>query len=294
VSFDELIQSGWARHEGETAAVAESLEAGVALVDDPDQALRLIQLSNHAVGHHLGDWPRAARIGEATLGKLRDGATAAVYGNLAVARYLAGDAAGGLAAEGKAAAAAPADALSTLVRTRVFAADAFLAAGRVAEGAAVFRAALAAAATLPPKSPADRAIATVSNNVASALRDLATRTSEQDALMLEAARTARTYWLRVGDWTTDERSDYLLALVSNSLGRYDDGVLHASRGLATIANGGEEPVDAAFLNLALAAAYRGLGLPQEHRRHVDEAKRLAAGFGDAGLTTWFEGELAKT
>src|SRR5204862_1909458 len=143
------------------------------------------------------------------------------------------------------------------------------------------------------RSPIDRTIAVSSNNIASALLDFSDRTSELDDFLEKTAQAARTWWLRAGDWRNDERADYLLALVANALGRHDEALAFASRGLATIRAGGEENVDQAFLHVARARAHRGLGETGEAAREIEAAEALGRGLGDAGLERWLADEIAK-
>jgi hypothetical protein len=180
-----------------------------------------------------------------------------------------------------------------LLRTRLLVAEALLAVDRSDEACAVLDAALDLADALPKDSPATRAAAVSTNGFASALLERPARTPAEDARMLRAARASRTLWLRTGDWTNDERADYLMALVSNAVGNHADAVLHAERALGTIEKNGEEPVDAAFLHLALATAHRGLGLARAHAASLARADRLAAAFDDAGIRAWYDGEAAK-
>ena len=121
----------------------------------------------------------------------------------------------------------------------------------------------------------------MSNNLASELLERETRTPAQDGWMDRAARAARTFWLRVGDWQNDERADYLLSMVHTALGRPADGRACAERGLATIAANGADPVDAAFLHLARARACRDLEDRAAHDAAMARAEALAAAFDDA-------------
>jgi hypothetical protein len=289
-----LLQEGWRDHDKETEAVAARLEGAVPRAEKPEHAAGILHLGNHAIGQHLGDWPRAARLGERMLAHWgARPATAGMLASVAVARHLVGDVAGALATEARAAALAPAEAASALLRTRLLVAEGMLATGRGAEAGVVLDAALELAAALPKDAPIQRMVAVSTNSVASELMERPSRTPDEDARMLRAAHASRRAWLAVGDWTNDERADYLLALVSLAAGSPADAVLHAERALTTIQRGGEEPVDAAFVNLALARAYRGLGLASEHAAALAEADRLAAGFADPGIRSWYDGEAAK-
>ena len=155
------------------------------------------------------------------------------------------------------------------------------------------RSTLAIASAEKERRTSDRALAVTSNNLASALLERPDRTEEQTELMMTAARAARTFWLKAGDWTHDERSDYLLALVHNAVGEHDAALGHVDKALQTIAANGAEPIDAAFLHLARAVALRGLARFEEHAAAVDAAETLARNFTDPGIVEWYRGELAK-
>lgn len=294
MEFEELISAGWRDHEKDTATVAASLEEHHELVTDGKQATQLAALANHAIGEHLGDWRRAAGLVGKVVGRLTPGPDlVAPLGFLAVGRFLAGDAAAAVATETEAAALAGDDGLVAVARTRMLLAAGLIAAKRAEEGYALYRAALALVDRLPEGTPADRAVAITSNNLASGLLEKPERSEGETELMIRAAEAARTYWVRAGTWENDERADYLLALVMNAAGRPAEGLGFAERGLATIRENGEEPVDEAFLRLAAAGAHGKLGDEAAHARELAAAEALAAEFPSDGLKNWFESEAAK-
>jgi hypothetical protein len=82
--------------------------------------------------------------------------------------------------------------------------------------------------------------------------------------------------------------------VRNALGNHDEGLKVAERGLKTIADNGDEPVDQAFLHLAAAVAQKGLGDTEQHAAEIAKGEALAEKFEDDGLKKWFAGELKKS
>jgi len=84
-----------------------------------------------------------------------------------------------------------------------------------------------------------------------------------------------------------------VALAMNALGQHRDASTAARRGLDLIRANGEEPVDQAFLNLALSAAGRGLRDTELADRALAEADALASAFDEEGLRKWFADERAK-
>jgi hypothetical protein len=291
--FDEAMSWGWSVHDSRTPAVAERLERERALADDPEKAARWTHLGNHAIGQHLGDWPRAARLVRERVEAMGTRASAPLLSNLVVALRLSGDEAGSRDAERRAVAAEGGTTGWSRVRTRMLVAEGLAARADWDGATAAYDEGLALVRTLPAGSPAERSVAATSNNLASDLLRAEARSPEQDAAMERAANAAREFWLKIGDWTHDERSDYLLAGVMNALGRHGDALLHAARGLSTIERGGEEPIDAAFLRVALAGAYGGLGLEADGERELAAARKAASTWEDASLRESLDGEIAR-
>lgn len=291
MTLDELIQRGWSAHEAKTDEVADSLEANVGLVLNDDGAVKFMNLVNHCIGDHAGDRARARRVCEKVLLELGGDLGPGGWLYLAVARHLADDAQAAQDAEQRAGAD---EDRSVLVRINLLCAQGFMHAGRWEACIPTYWAAIANAETLEQGHGAERAAAVVSNNIASELLELAERSDDQTQLMERAAEAARVFWLRVGDWTNDERSDYLLSLVRTAMGDAAQGLAHADRGLATIdAADGDEPVDRAFLHLARARALRAAGEDAAHAGALAAAETLAAAFEGDGLKSWFAGELEK-
>ncbi|MDJ0974898.1 MAG: hypothetical protein QNJ98_10600 [Planctomycetota bacterium] len=288
MSLNELIQQGWGAHADKTAEVADKLEAGIDLVEDAQGAAGFMNLVNHTIGDHLGDRARALRINEAAAARVGETDATPHWLQLAVSRHLADDANGAKEVEAKLG-----DDASVAIRVGMLVAQGRMHAGDWDAAATLYGQNLAAAEALPEGNGAERAVAVVSNNMASEVLAMDTFNEAQGALMAKAADAARTFWLRVGNWVNDERSDYLLSGVNHKLGKHEDARVHAERALQTIADNGEEKVDEAFLHLARAAACRGLGDEEAYAASIDTAKTLAAGFDNAGLTSWFEEELAK-
>lgn len=294
MDFTTLMQTGWRDHESATARVADDLTEHAGVVSDAGQAAQYAQLATHAVGEHLGDWPRAVGLVERVVaGRPDDAALSPALGSLAVARHFAGDLPGALAAESRAAALVE-DPIGALVRTRMFLASAYLSAKQAEACAAVYRGAMALATKLPEGSGAARAIGVTSNNLAGALVEKEGRTEDETALMLEAAHAARTWWMRSGGtWVNEERADYLLSITHAAAGRPDEALTFADRALATIAANGEEKVDQAFLLLARADAHRLKRDAQAAAADLAKADALAAAFTDDGLKTWYASTSAK-
>lgn len=294
MDFDQLINDGWQRHERDTEAVANMLEAHAALADDAAKAGQLLMLSNHAIGGHGGDWPRAAGIAARVVAALPESAElASLLGNLAVAEFMAGNAVGALASECRSAMLTDAEPVSMMVRTRILIASALIDSKRLGEGAQIYEAAVALARSRDQKLACDRAIAVTSNNLANELLAKAERGDAENDLMLEAAENAREFWLKCGTWENEERAEYLLALVNNALGQPEKALEHAAKGLEVISRNGEEVVDEAFLHLAVANAWRKQDSKERYEKAMARADELANEWTDTGLKDWYAEERAK-
>ena len=292
MDFNDLINGGWGRHDKDSAALAADLEAHAALAGTPEQAAQFVQLAAHTIGEHLGDWPRARALAERVMQDREDApALASPLGLLAVTQFAAGDAAAGLATESRAAALSD-EPLSALVRVLVLTASALIGSKRLAEGSALYAAALKLARTQEGKLACDRALAITSNNLAGDLLGVP-RDEAQDALMLEAAKAAREFWLKCGTWENEERAEYLLVQVHNALKQPEQALLHAARGLEVIAANGEEVVDEAFIHLAMANAFKLQDRRDLYDTALARANELAEDFKDESLTAWFKEERGK-
>lgn len=290
MSLNEIVNQAWAKHESDTERVALELEKSVELVtaEDAGGASALMNLVNHAIGDHLRQRDRALSICEAVIERLGDGEEVGPWFQLAVASSLAGNQSRTQAAQARLGGDE-----AVQIRVQLLVAQGRGNGGEWPEAATVYGAAISAADALGEGHGAERAVAIVSNNLASALVELPERELAQEELMLSAANNARRYWLRVGDWINDERADYLLAMVFNVLGRPQDSQRHVERALNTIAEHGNQPVDEAFLLLALAQAHGLSGAREEREVALERAKALAISFETDELRAWFDTELAK-
>jgi len=293
MDLGELIQNGWARHESDAEGLADDLEAACGQVTDPDKAAQFLNLANHTLGAHLKDWGRARALAERVVEQLgAEPKLATPLSDLAVARFMSGDTAGALGAESRAAGCSSTP-LAVMIRTRVTLASMLVEAERVPEGASVFEGTLVLARAQGDKLPSDRAVAITSNNLASALLERESRSEAETDLMLSAAQAALEFWKLAGTWENEERAEYLLALVHNAIGYAEKALDHATRGLALIADNGEEVVDEAFLNLALAHACKLMGNDAGYSAALARADELAGEWSDEGLKSWFASKRAQ-
>jgi tetratricopeptide (TPR) repeat protein len=294
MDIKELINNGWARHDKESAALATDMEVHTALAQKPEHVAAYLQLSNHTIGEHLRDWPRACRLAEKLMqGREASQALATSYSNLAVAQYLGGNVPDALASETLALRFTDGEPVSMIIRTRTMVASGLIGSKRLEEGARLYHAALDLARAQEGKLACDQALAMTSNNLASELMEKADRSDAERELMLTAAEASREFWLKCGTWENEERAEYLFALIYNKLGDPDAALEHAAKGLDVIARNGEEPVDEAFFNLTMADAFRSKQERAHYQKALERADELAEDFPEAGLKSWFAGERAK-
>ncbi|MCB9892924.1 MAG: hypothetical protein H6839_00575 [Planctomycetes bacterium] len=294
MDIKELINNGWARHDKESAALASDLEAHASLPETPAHVAAFLQLANHTIGGHMHDWPRACKLAENVMHGREDAHELAVpYSNLAVAQYMAGKVADALASEAHAVRLTDMEKVSMMIRTRTMVASALIDTRRLDEGARLYDAALSLARAQDEKLACDQALAVTSNNLANELSEKPERTPEEDALMLKAAEASKEFWMKCGTWENEERGDYLLAIVHNKLNQPDKALEYAARGLEVIAKNGEEVVDEAFINLAMAKSFNLKDDRAGYDKAIARAQELADDFSDDGLKTWFAETKAK-
>ena len=96
----ELLTTGFGYHDTQSERLADELETVTMEPVDAVHWVRLLHISNHTIGEHLGDWDRAQRLAERVLdGRTANAETSPAWARLATARFLAGDVLGSIAAE---------------------------------------------------------------------------------------------------------------------------------------------------------------------------------------------------
>ena len=263
MSFDTFLEQAWADHGDRPAEVAERLEQGYALIESPAQIAPFARILAHVDGEHLARWVD----GVARLNRLRahpkwddEGLAPTIVRRLAAAlRFGGGD-----------------DSIADLeaadrAHAHAVAATALAAQGRRPEALRHFRAALAAAPGLDDNDPAIRALAVSSNNLASTLEELPSRSDDETSVMLEAARVARLYWARAGGWLETERAEYMLAKCHLAAGDAIGALTHARRCVAICQDNGADAFERFFAQGVLALANRA----RSDERQFAEARAAA-------------------
>lgn len=288
--FDRWLDQAWTDHVDHPAAVADRIEAeGTSLAAKDTDVHALARLSHHVFGDHLGGAPGRLDAGRAQLQRLAAHAQAGDGARAGIALLDASLAltAGGTLPGG----------LGTSERIRVQA----LAASNLSErdcarAAALLQQALAEAeiAALADGDPAVRALAITGNNLAVAFEGRPTRSADERALMILAARTGREYWGRAGTWLETERAEYRLAKTWLAAGDPVQARRHAQACLEIVrANPGEQgevALEAFFGWEALGCVEAAAGNRIGHAEALAQA-RAAFERLDAGDQGWARASL---
>ena len=282
-AFDSFLEQAWSDHGDAPAEVAERLEQGYALIETPAQIAPFARILAHVDGEHLARWAE----GMARLERLRahpkwdenGEAPTLVRRLLAALRFGSGDeSVTGLGAADRA-------------HAHAVVAAALVAQGHRADAFRHFRAGLVAAPGLDDDDPAVRALAIAANNLAAALEELPSRTVDDTAFMLEAARAAREYWARAGGWLETERAEYRLAKCHLAAGDAKHALAHARQCVAICEDNGADAFERFFGEAIRALACRALA----DDRAFEQARAAALAHHDAlpaDQKRWCEAMLA--
>jgi hypothetical protein len=289
--LEKLLKDGWDYHDGESERLARELEAAAEEDVIPGLLAPFLHLSAHAIGEHLGDWPRMLALGRRVLdGKRPSADTARAWGRLYVAAVLAGDYLVAVDAELAYLMAAGEDFSAALLEMRFMLANALVGARRIAEGARLYRGALDAARQIQRSPVLDRAIAVASNNLGWELYEMGARTPDENALMQLARDVSLEFWRKCGDWINEERGLHLQAVIANATGDPKAGLTSAHAALAIIDANGARPFDAATLHLARAASLAALGDVEASEAAIASADAVAAKLASEDLKQKFAAE----
>lgn len=283
----ELIRQGWSYHDTESERLARELEtSNIEELEEGDQGLCL-RLSNHTIGEHLGDWSRARRFVERVSSVHGSHLNWRVAGpHIAVAWYMDGALGEAQQAEINCIAASD-DPVGAYLGIRSIVAGALAGTGDIDQARSILDAANKFASAGEAKS-SDREMAMVNNNVASNLLASPNLDARHGEFMRNCALAALKFWKRCGTWQNEERALYLLSLVSNRLGEYENGLNYARSALEVIEANGEDKIDECFIRLAAACAYKGLGNDELCAGELTQADSIAKNWSDESLVKEYQ------
>ena len=290
----DLLDNGWDYHDKESDRLARELEASAIGGVEADLLIPFLHLSNHTIGEHLGDWPRAFALGKRVLDDQKPtAATAKAWGRVYVAAFMCGKSLDALDFEVSYLKATEDAVEAALLDLRFMLVDALIGAKSIRDAARLYRGALDLARRIKESALLGRSIAATSNNLSLGLYESA-RTQDEDALMRLAADTSFEYWRKYGNWINEELAYYLKALVANATGSPEIGLANADAGLAIIAASGVRPLDTARLHLARAMSFAFLADTNGGARAIAEADAAAAQLGATSLKEQYAKERART
>lgn len=286
MDFKTFIDQAWNDHATDAAAVAKRLDDGIALVADESQLNQLMNLGQHVLGGHLGQWQQGVafieRLSAVPAFEPAGPSGQARTRSVASLHLAAGDADG-------------LDGLSASDRIRVVAmAASSLSERDTARASTLLREALALAqrADLPATDPMNRALAATGNNLACALEEKPNRSADERALMILAAQTARHHWAIVGTWLETERAEYRLANTWLQAGDLARAREHAQACLEIVTANDGPALERLFGWEALGLVERAAGNATGHARALARAREAFAEL-DEGDKAWCAASIDK-
>ena len=272
MDFSTFHNKAWDDHVTVAREVAQRLSQGVALVTTESQLTQLANLAHHVHGSHLGEWRAGMTFieGLAVLPLFQpDGAS-----GKALRRYLASLA---LSAGDDGGAGMGTMSPSDRIQVGAMAAS-NLAEHDVARSMGLLQAALdqAARAGLDAADPMHRALAVAGNNLACTLEEKAERSSQERALMILAAQTARHHWAIAGTWLETERAEYRLAMTWLQAGDLAQARTHAQNCLEIVAANDGAALERLFGWEALGRVERAAGNATGHAQALAQARTAFA------------------
>jgi hypothetical protein len=268
-------------HDTDPAGTAVELRALVASGVSADEAPKFGWLINHVIGEKLDRWDEALAL-------LRpictDSAPAGAWRQLGVAASLAGDVLTAWDAEARI------DNAQAGIAIRLSVLERKMEKLHPRQGALALRQCVALIDPAAAVSPITAMLAASLNNVVSALMDHEAADVSEPVLsdaLTKGAALSRKLWGLAGTWVNQERADYLVAMVSNKVGKFAAARDAANEALQVIEANGTEDIDRAFILLELARAERGLGFDAAYKTAKDRALAIAAGFTETWLIEWF-------
>ena len=286
MEFKTFIDQAWQDHANAAQAVADRLDAGIALVVDEAQLIQLMNLGQHVYGEHLDQ----ARQGIVFVERLTGLPTFVPQGASGQASRRSFASLRLTAAE-----EAHLEALSPSDRIRVGAMAASSLADRdTARASHLLREALdlAQRSDLPAADPMHRALAVTGNNLACVLEVKSERNAEERALMILAAETARHHWAIAGTWLETERAEYRLANTWLQAGDLARAREHAQACLEIIAANHGAALERLFGWEALGLVERAAGNVTGHAQALARAREAFAELNE-GDKSWCAAAIEK-
>lgn len=265
-----FIERAWNDHVSDLPAVMARFGEGFALLEEaPTELNGFLQLAEHLHIVHHGDAAGMQAVLDRTASLLAAQPEAVTTVDKArLSMQL-------LREESTAGVTLP---LPATIRAHGSAVCGFASRGETAKARRLLQAtaSLARDADAAARSDATRAWAASCNNLATLLLDIP-RSKEADALMLEAAASARSAWGEVGTWLNVERADYVVSICHAAVGDGAKATEHAQSCAAICEANAADAFERFFAHEAMAKAL----LAQGHQDAAQgEARRMEALLAD--------------
>lgn len=203
MNFDTYLEKAWSNHNAETQKVAADFPTALSLITNSEQIAEMVALVGHVSGVHLGAWDS----GIGFLNQLRKHTFCETgsAGELAVRRSEA-------ALQISSGAKVNLESFSIGEQVKIFATAAgYLAERDTLRAEEFLRQALELAEGLEQDRQAYRSLAVTGHNLACTMEEKKNLRTEEQELMILAAKTSRKYWELAGTWLEVERAEYRLA-----------------------------------------------------------------------------------
>lgn len=293
MQLDSLVQEGWVYHDRESQRLAEELESVDFSAVTQQNLGPFLQLSNHTIGEHLGDWKRALNLAEKAISQVNESQISEQgFTQLAVVYYMNQQISKSHSAEIKSLQRSQ-DAMSTYINVKALLASALAGSGSIGEALDLVTTINQFGRGIDIDGAFNRSLAITNNNVASDLLGLSKLPNRSTTLMMDCAFAALFFWKRCGTWENEERALYLLALVHNRTKKFKQALEFTQQALEVIHSNGKDEIDQAFIRLAAARAHIGLDDLERYEIELLKADNLAKSSMDASLLAMYENQKSE-
>jgi len=263
--FNDYLNEAWEKHQDHAEEVFNEFPQFFSLCEKDDDVLSLGHLITHVCGEHLGRWKEGIALLESLLREKP------IIDSSGINRF-------------KAILNLCADKNYSLIgfsdsdQSRILAscASALLNVEIKRAGRYFKKADLIAKEKLDAKDPAIKGIAMTGNNLACALEEKENRNTEEDELMIFAARMGRTYWEKAGTWMHVERAEYRLAQTYLKANKPEVAKTHALNCLSIIEKNGDDPIELFFAHEVLCLCAEALNDQDSVEKHIHQMETCFA------------------
>jgi len=290
--LEEFVKNGWSYHDTDSIKLADELESYKIKEADQEYVMPYIKLASHTMGEHLKEWQRLSKLLDQVLAlDFVNHYQAYIYS--AVAAYISGDYVNASVKEAQAMARTDVALEQAYIEYRLLLASSLSSAGYEGAALCIYQPTMQLCKKRNLEEKLNRFIAIINNNLASQLLELDVLNEEQKSLLDLSSKAALVYWKKCGTWVHEERGLYLLVLINNKLENYSKAVEFGESALDVILKNGDEPVDEAFIKLAMANSYKLMSNHGAFQKYIEMADEMSSVWVDDSLKGWYEVERQK-